>query len=189
MRAFVIFSCCLLVLGAVSGIFYFIYDINRVNVDYSSWAKGIGTVTHVNYGRGSAGEMEYLFKGEKYNGAGRMSCGDHLGEKYVIRINPNKPDDYIPLSWLPTFEANEETYEAVGKIIRIFRFRLLANNVSRYALIYTYHVNDVEHKASQDLPPGYEKDELHVNQYFKVQFGGSPSRAIIHLDMPLKRKE
>jgi len=157
-----------------------------VRVDFSGWDTAVGMVTYVNHGKGAGGEMEYFINGKQYNGGGRVSCGNHLGEKYLVKVNPADPTDYMPLSWLPVFDDNERTYEAEGEIVRIYKFRFLSKALSGYAIEYVYEIQGIGYKAIQDLPPDYEEGRLKVGQHYKVQFGaGNPQRSVMHLDMPV----
>lgn len=161
-------------------------EYSQDNVDTSKWVAGIGTVTNVDYGKGNSGEMEYEYGGKRYNGYGLISCGNNLGEKYVIMINPNDPTDYVAFAWEPIFEDYEETYESTGEIVRIFRTYAWAKHAPKYVLEYVYKIGETEYKEIQSLPPSYKAGTYRVGQRFKVQFGGvRATRSILHLEMPV----
>ena len=92
----------------------------------------------------------------------------------------------MPLSWLPTFEQSEETYEATGTVTRVFKTWAIAKNVPKYALEYTFMIDQTEYEATQSLPPFYKNGTIKVGQQYLVQFGeGNPPRSILHLELPV----
>lgn len=167
----------------------------------STWVDDTGTLVQLAHGgRGGSSFLHYVFNGQDYEIYSHYNLSiwhNVLGEKYVIKVNPQDPEKYVPLSWLPVFSAEEEKGVTIGTIDEIkenrplYRHRSEKILLSDHSVFFTYIIHGTEfdtgYKREQDLPPDYTSmfPMLKVGQTFEVHYWKEkPGRAIIFLDRP-----
>lgn len=164
----------------------------KPSLDYSKWHTGIGTFTVLGGGRGVSSKVQYVYNNKLYEGFGYESTYIHgmvYNEKYVIRINPQNPVEFIVLDWLPFFTADEKTSFTTAKITRVFKYRFFSRNpiVSKYAIEFVYEVDGIEITRSQHLPPECDNYcNLKKGSVYKLEFWhDNVYRSKLHWDKPI----
>lgn len=152
------------------------------DIDDKGWEKTYAMVYHIYVGKGGSTRNEYFVDDKRYEFSGRYTASRViLGEKFIIKYNPDNPKKIKAYVWLPIFLSSyEETKETVGEVTRIFWI-----NRKSYALGFKYEVDGVKYKRSQHLPPNYKEvlPELEKGQSYKVIYDASfPQRAILIFD-------
>lgn len=112
--------CYLSVVGLGKYFDSFSFDRNYL-VD-STWINGVGTLTETQVGKAGSSRFEYTYEGKLYNGKSRFTFDGFRylkGEKYMIKINPAKPDHFLPVKWAALFLKDEITAKTFAKTSRI----------------------------------------------------------------------
>jgi hypothetical protein len=160
--------------------------INRV----ANWDETIGVMTKRLYGKSSVGEFKYTYKNKEYiskNGTGINVPGSIPGEKYILKVNPQNPEEYIPIDWKPTFTDDEQIALTTGTITKVYKFMYFSEDtiLASHGINFNYSVDDYEYERSQRLPPNFKKlyGNLQVDKEYKVKYlVKNPQRAILILD-------
>jgi len=160
------------------------------NVDDSNWKETYATLYKYGYGRGAVSMIYYRVEGKLYKTNGSFSVqGKVLGDKYLIKYNPDNPKQIKEYAWNVGFLKTEKTVEAVGIINSISSANLIFGRAKDMQIVFTYTVNDKEYQRSQDLQPDYKEKypNLSEGQKYKVLYWDkNPQRAVLYLDKPIK---
>lgn len=162
---------------------------NQVN-RMANWDETIGVMTKRMWGKSSVGEFRYDYKGKTYvckNSRGIDTYGSVTGEKYVLKVNPENPEEYVPIDWRPLFTNDEEFDTTICTVTRVFKFRFGSNQkfFASHSADFTYYVDEEEFERSQALPPDFEKlyKNLKKGGKYRVVYSiNNPQRAILILD-------
>lgn len=153
----------------------------------ANWTDCVGTMTRRVYGKSSVGEFEYEFNGRKIRSKstrGISLYGSVSGEKYIIKVNPQNPEEYIPIDWKPLFTDDEEYDSTVGTVKKISKFRYFCKDtlLATHIVTFTYMVDDEEYERSQALPPLYKEEYINLEKgnNYNVKYSiYNPQRAIL----------
>ena len=178
-------------MGITTGIFTIFFTCSSQLYDTSNWVEVVGKLTKQSHGKSSATEFEYTYNGETYN---RVSSGRDvvkgnktvLGELYVLKVNPNKPEQYIILPWKMVFNESEVIDSCIGKIIKVgeanpfgVKFRKMEFEYVAYGKLYTRY----QYISLEDI---VFFPKLRKNQCYPVTFWQEdPQRAILYFDRPV----
>lgn len=193
-------SNILVVIGCIGAVFITIAIVNYFSLDKqkytpnASWINGIGTLTKLDHGKSSSNKIGYVYNNiwyDEYSAYNVSIEGAILGEKYRIKIDPNSPERYFPLTWEPVFTNDDTTGYAKAEIIKVFRFRYSFkknNNESDFGVRFVYFVDGKKFERGQNLPPDFKTiyPNLSKGQFFKLDYWkNNPQRAIVYLNDPI----
>lgn len=162
----------------------------------SSWVEVIGTISKITQSEGVDCHFSYTFHNTKFNETSlnsRSVLNICVGEKYVLKVNPDHPECYFPILSRPLFAKNENTTITFGEIYRIvnlrpvFFFRHLNPFDFRYEILFRYKVNGEDIERGQAIPLGFDQStsSLKPGDAFEIEYlPENPRRAILHLNKP-----
>ena len=177
------------------------FDTDRKKyAHYKSWKMDTGTLIGLDHGgRGGASKFQYFFNNqqfEEYSKVNLMICGNIVGEKYKILVNPQYLNVYIPLDWQPIFTLDERTSRSKGTILEISsklaltKFTFISDDsLASHLIVFSYDFENTNRTRCQALPPYYQRlyPALQIGQSYEVEYWDEdPRRAIMHLDKPIK---
>lgn len=156
----------------------------------ANWDVTIGVMTKRLWGKSSVGEFRYDYKGKTYqckNSRGIDIYGSVTGEKYILKVNPENPEEYVPIDWRPLFTDDEECDTVIGTVDKVFQFRFGSKQkiFAKHAINFSYYVDDEEFERSQALPPDFEQryKSLKKREKYRVVYStNNPQRAIMIID-------
>lgn len=168
---------------AITDIFF---DSENINVDDSNWKETYATLYRYGYGRGAVSMIFYWVDRQRYEVNGSFSVqGKVIGDKYLIKYNPDNPKQIKEYTWNVGFLKTEKTVETVGIINSISSTNLIFERDKDMQIVFTYTVNGKEYQRSQDLQPDYKEKfpNLSKGQKYKVLYWvENPQRAVLYLD-------
>jgi hypothetical protein len=163
------------------------------NVDDSNWKETYATLYRYGYGRGAVSMIFYWVDRQRYEVNGSFSVqGKVIGDKYLIKYNPDNPKQIKEYTWNVGFLKTEKTVGTFGIINGISSTNLIFERDKDMQIVFTYTVNGKEYQRSQDLQPDYKEKfpNLLVGQRYKVLYWDkNPQRAVLYLDKPIKQEQ
>ena len=172
---------------AITDIFF---DSENINVDDSNWKETYATLYKYGYGRGAVNMVYYRVDGKRYEVNSYFDAnGKAIGDKYLIKYNPDNPEQIKEYTWNVGFLTTEKTEEAVGVIENIDSKHIDFGRSKVSWISFNYTVNRKTYQRTQDLQPDYKEKypNLLAGQKYKVLYWDkNPQRAVLYLDKPIK---
>src|SRR5690625_1071704 len=161
------------------------------NVDDSNWKETYATLyRYSTVSRASVNMVFYWVDGKKYEVNGHFNPnGKTIGDKYLIKYNPDNPEQIKEYTWNVGFLTTEKTEETVGVIGSIDSKYIDFGRTKVIWIGFTYVVNGEKHKRTQHLQPDYKEKypNLSEGQKYKVLYWDkNPQRAVLYLDKPIR---
>lgn len=168
---------------AITDIFF---DSENINVDDSNWKETYATLYRYGYGRGSVSMVYYWVDGKRYEVNSYFDAnGKAIGDKYLIKYNPDNPKQIKEYIWYVSFLTTEKTEETVGMVEDIWSKNIEFGRVKRNGISFVYTVNGKKYERTQYLQPDYKEKypNLSKGQKYKVLYWvENPQRAVLYLD-------
>ena len=156
----------------------------------SLWPEVEGVLTRQSMGKSSHTDFEYFYNGKKYNGP--SSGGDAitayktvLGEVYILRVNPQKPEQYTIQSWRVGFKAGEKVDSVIGKIKLVGEWHPFGKTLRE--MEFEYNAYGTIYTRKQKISPYDTVDfpKLENGQCYPVVFWQeNPQRAVMYFNRP-----
>jgi hypothetical protein len=113
----------------------------------------VGTLVRKSYGKGSYTEFEYSFGGKSFREKSTASSvyDDRtiLGEKYILRLDPEHPTQYTIVLSKPVFTSDEKVDSTLARITSVWEntsFTVKSRGVS-----FEYIVDGIEFSREQAI--------------------------------------
>ena len=177
---------------------FFIPDKEKYTIT-PQWIVVMGTISKIEGGEGYTPFFSYNVNEKSFDCSSYKdfsTTGFIAREKYMLNVNNQHPECYVPLDWTPLFTGDERRKKAIATIVRVWKFKYkvffspIEAIQSRYEEMFRYSVNGEEHERGQHLPPNFDAKNSSVKKggSYEVEYWvDNPQRAIIHLDKPLKQ--
>src|SRR5690625_985294 len=160
------------------------------NIDDNNWKETYATLYKYGYGRGAVSMIFYWVDGKRYEVNSYFDAnGKAIGDKYLIKYNPDNPKQIKEYTWNVGFLTTEKTEESVGVIENIDSKRIDFGRTRVSWISFDYTVNGKIYQRTQDLQPDYKEKypNLSEGQKYKVLYWAkNPQRAVLYLDKPIR---
>lgn len=189
-----IFVLIVAIIGAVACVFLFNYITDLINLPYSSkyiidrsWLTTTGELVELDHGgSGGASKFSYWYNFKHYEEYSEIDLyvpGNVRGEKYLLLLNPNIPNRYVPIKHKPVFSDNEVTAMTTGKITYISpAYDPFSNDDSTFLISFSYDIGENRYERGQIFLREY-RSIFHIDSLFKIQYLViDPRRAILYID-------
>jgi|GEM_PF-1647733 len=181
-----------IIYGILITILFSCASTDNENTEIAHWKETYATLYKYGHGRGAVNMVFYIVDGKRYEVSGYFDVyGKVIGDKYLIKYNPNNPKQIYEYVWYVSFLTTEKTEVAIGQIDDIWSKHIEFGRLRRDGITFSYTVNERIYERTQYLQPDYKEryPNLSNGQKYKIHYWEkNPQRAVLYLDGPIKEE-